>query len=58
MAHGLEGQRKLRSSAGMAGEGPLRAQWLGRRISLARILTALLPMLVFVYSIFVSVARA
>jgi diguanylate cyclase (GGDEF)-like protein len=55
MAHGLEVRRKLRSSAGMAGEGPLRDQWLGRRISLARILTALLPMLVFVYSIFASV---
>src|SRR4029453_10363098 len=55
MAQGLEVQRKLRSSAGMAGEGPLRDQWVGRRISLARILTALLPLLVFVYSIFASV---
>ena len=55
MAHRLEAQRKLRSSASTAGEGSLRDQWLGRRISLARILTALLPMLVFVYSIFASV---
>jgi diguanylate cyclase (GGDEF)-like protein len=47
MAHDVEALKKLRSSAG---EGPL-----GRKMSLARILTALLPLLVFVYSIFASV---
>ena len=50
MAHDVEALKKLRSSADIAGEGPL-----GRKISLARILTALLPLLVFVYSIFASV---
>jgi diguanylate cyclase (GGDEF)-like protein len=50
MAHDVEALTKLRSSAGIAGEGPL-----DRKISLARILTALLPLLVFVYSIFASV---
>ena len=50
MAHDVEALKNLRSSAGIAGEGPL-----GRKISLARILTALLPLLVFVYSIFASV---
>ena len=50
MAHDVEALKKLRSSAGIAGDGPL-----GRKISLARILTALLPLLVFVYSIFASV---
>jgi diguanylate cyclase (GGDEF)-like protein len=50
MAHDVEALKDVRSSAGIPGEGPL-----GRKISLARILTALLPLLVFVYSIFASV---
>jgi diguanylate cyclase (GGDEF)-like protein len=50
MAHDVEALKKLRSSAGIAGDGTL-----GPKISLARILTALLPLLVFVYSIFASV---
>lgn len=55
MARGLEALAKLRTGGDVAVDGSPRDQWLGRRISLARILTALLPLLIFVYSIFASV---
>jgi cyclic di-GMP phosphodiesterase len=55
MAHGLEALAKLRTGGEIAVDGSPRDQWLGRRISLARTLTALLPLLIFVYSIFASV---
>ena len=55
MAQGLEALAKLRTGGDIAVDGSPRDQWLGRRISLARTLTALLPLLIFVYSIFASV---
>ncbi len=55
MAHDLEAHTKLRTAGDIAADGSLRDQWFGRKISLARTLTALLPLLVFVYSIFASV---
>ena len=55
MARDLEARTELRTAGDVAVDGSLRDQWLGRKISLARTLTALLPLLVFVYSIFASV---
>src|SRR6266498_4276109 len=55
MARDLEARTELRTAGDVALDGSLRDQWLGRKISLARTLTALLPLLVFVYSILASV---
>lgn len=51
MAHDPETPSGLRT----AETGAKREQWLRRKVSLARILTALLPLLILVYSIFASV---